>query len=115
MIRFVVFVSVLQLMLVTTGFLALNIVMEAGGYPHDPPFPASLSRVVWSPLALFLRHYGLAILSVPVAWTVLVSLSRNRPVVFSQDVWLIIGVIIAVAIIVLFIYACARRYAVVPN
>jgi hypothetical protein len=115
MIRFIIFVALLQFMLVLMGFLALDMVMKTEGYPDDPPFMASLGKVVWSPLALFLRHYGLVIFCVPVIWTVLVSLSQNRPMIFSQEVWLIAGVIISVGIIVLFIYGCVHRYETVPN
>jgi len=115
MFRYISIVALIQLMLVMLGFFALGIVLKAGGYPHDPPFPASLGRVVWSPLALLLRRHGLVLLFVPLFWTIFTSLSQNRRVIFSRDVWLIIGVIISVAMIVLFIYACANRYAVVPN
>jgi len=115
MFRFISIVASLQLMLVTFGFLALSITLRAEGYPHDPPFMASLGRVVWSPLTLLLRRDGLVLLCVPVAWAIFSSLSETRPVVFSQGVWLIIGVVIGVAIIFLFLYACVHRYAVVPN
>ena len=115
MSRNISIVALMQLMLVMLGYFALGIVLKAGGYPHDPSFAASLSRVVWSPLALFLRNYGLALLFIPIVWTVFTSLSRDRRVVFSRDVWLVIGMIISIGIIVLFIYACATRYAVVPN
>ena len=115
MFRYITIVALLQLMMVMMGFLALVIVLKAGGYPQDPPFMASLSRVVWSPLALFLRRHGLVLLFVPIVWTILTSLSQNRRIFFSQDIWLIIGLLITVAIIVLFIYACAKKYAAVPN
>jgi hypothetical protein len=115
MSRFISIVAILQLMLVMMGFFALGAVLKASGYPDDPGFPASLSRVVWSPLALILRHDGLFLLFVPIAWTVFASFSQNRRIIFSLDAWLIIGVIIAAAIILLFVYACFHRYAVVPN
>jgi len=115
MSRNITVLALIQLLVVVLGFFALGIVLKAGGYPDDPPFPSGLGRVVWSPLALFLRQHGLALLVIPVVWAVITSLSQNRRVIFSQNVWLIIGVIIAAAIIALFVYACARRYAVVPN
>jgi hypothetical protein len=115
MSRYIGFVALLQFTLVMLGFFALAIVLKAGGYPNDPPFFASLSRVVWSPLALFLRHYGLVFLLVPAAWTICASFSQNRRTIFSQGAWLVIGVFSSAAIIALFIYACANRYAVVPN
>ncbi len=115
MSRNVTILSLIQLLVVILGFFALAMVLKVEGYPDDPPLPASLGRTVWSPLALFLRHYGLAFLIVPVGWTILASLSQNRRIIFSQNIWLIIGVIAAVAIIALFIYACANRYAYAPN
>jgi hypothetical protein len=115
MFRYISIVALLQLMLVTFGFLALGITLKAEGYPQDPPFLASLGRVVWSPLTLLLRRHGLVLLCVPVVWTILTSLSQNRPIIFSQSVWLVIGFVIAIAIIGLFLYACVQRYAVVPN
>jgi hypothetical protein len=108
MFRYISILAILQGMMVMMGFFALGIVLKVGGYPHDPPFMASLSRVVWSPLALFLRRHGLVLMLVPIVWTIFTSLSQNRQIVFSQDVWLVIGVIITVAIIGLFVYACAR-------
>jgi hypothetical protein len=115
MARYIVFVALLEFTVVMLGFFAVDIVMNIGGYPHDPPFPASLGRVVWSPLALFLRRYGLLLLLVPALWTICASRSQSQRILFPLDVWLIVGVIFSVAIIVLFIYACANRYAVVPN
>ena len=115
MFRYISIVALLQLMLVTFGFLALVITLRAEGYPHDPPFMASLGRVVWSSLTLLLRRHGLVLLFVPVVWAVFTSLSETRPVIFSQGVWLSIGIVICVAIIVLFLYSCVQRYAVVPN
>jgi len=115
MSRNITILAMIQLLVVILGFFALAIVLKAEGFPRDPPFMASLSRVVWSPFALFLRHYGLAFLLVPVVWTVAASLSQGRRVIFSLDVWLVLGVVASVAIIVLFLYACTHRYAVVPN
>ena len=115
MSRNVTIVALIQLLVVILGFFALGMVLKVEGYPDDPPLPASLGRAVWSPLVLLLREHGLALLSVPVGWTILTSRSQNRRIIFSQDIWLIIGVIAAVAIIALFIYACTNRYAYVPN
>jgi hypothetical protein len=115
MFRYISIVCLLQVMLVAFGFLALFITLSAEGYPHDPPFMASLGRVVWSSLTLLLRRHGLDLLFVPVVWAVFTSLSGTRPVIFSQDAWLSIGVGICMAIIALFLYACIHRYAVVPN
>jgi len=108
-------VALIQLLVVILGFFALGIILKAEGYPDDPPLPASLDRAVWSPLVLLLREHGLALLSIPVGWTILTARSQNRRIIFSQDIWLIIGVIAAIAIIALFIYACTNRYAYVPN
>jgi hypothetical protein len=115
MSRNITILALIQLLVVILGFFALGIVLKAEGYPQDPPFMASLSRVVWSPLALFLRHYGLAFLFVPAVWTVVTSLSQSRQIIFSFTVWLIIGIVLSVTIISIFIYACIHRYAVVPN
>ena len=115
MSRNVSILALIQLLAVILGFFGLSIVLKAGGYPHDPPFPGGLGRVVWSPVALFLRRYGLVLLFVPTVWTIFTSLSRSRRFGFSHTVWLVIGIVFAVTIISLFIYACTHRYAVVPN
>jgi hypothetical protein len=115
MSRSITIVGLIQLTLVLLGFFALGIILRVEGYPHDPPFMASLGRVVWSPTALFLRNHGLLLLFVPAVWTTVASLSQNRRVFFSLAVWLIIGVALSGAITTLFIYACTHRYAVVPN
>ena len=115
MSRNITILGLIQLLVVILGFFALGIVLKVEGYPQDPPFFASLSRVVWSPYALFLRHYGLAFLLVPVIWTVIASLSQSRRIVFSFTGWFIIGIVLSVTIISIFIYACTHRYAVVPN
>lgn len=115
MSRNITILAFIQLLLVILGFFGLGIVLKVSGYPHDPPFMASLGRVVWSPLALLLRHYGLVLLFVPVVWTVAASLSQSRRMVFSFAVWMVVGLVLSSAIIILFIYACIHRYAVVPN
>ena len=115
MSRNVTIVALIQLLVVILGFFALGMVLKVEGYPDDPPLPASLGRAVWSPLVLLLREHGLALLSIPVGWTILTARSQNRRIIFSQDIWLIIGVVAAIAIIALFIYACTNRYAYVPN
>jgi hypothetical protein len=107
--------ALIQFLLVILGFFALGIVLKVEGYPQDPPFMASLGRVVWSPSALYLRNNGLILLFVPVIWTTAASLSQNRRIIFSFAVWMIIGIALSLAIITLFIYACTHRYAVVPN
>jgi hypothetical protein len=115
MSRNITILALIQLLVVILGFFALGIILKVGGYPQDPGFPASLSRVVWSPFAIFFRHYGLAFLFVPAVWTVVTSLSQSRRIIFSFTVWSIIGIVLPVVIISLFIYACIHRYAVVPN
>ncbi len=115
MSRNIIKLALIQLLLVILGFFALGIVLKLEGYPHDPPFPASLARAVWSPIALFLRRHGLILLFIPIVWTVFASLSQNRRIVFSFAVWLVIGIVLSIIIIGLFIYACTHRYAFVPN
>jgi len=115
MSRNITLLALIQLLLVILGFFALGIVLKIEGYPHDPPFPAGIGRVVWSPVALLLRNHGLVLLVVPAIWTMIASLAQSRRIIFSFAVWLIIGIVLSIAIISLFIYACTHRYAVVPN
>ena len=115
MSRNITILALSLLTLVTLGFFALGIVLKIAGYPMDPPFMASLGRVVWNPIALLLRNYGLVLLFVPAVWATAASLSQSRPIVFSFSAWLIIGSALSIAIISHFIYACTHRYAVVPN
>src|ERR1035438_4755151 len=70
MSRNITILALIQLTLVTLGFFALGIVLKIAGYPMDPPFMASLGRVVWSPIALLLRNYGLGLLFVSAVWGV---------------------------------------------
>ncbi len=115
MSRNVTILALIQLLLVILGFFALGIVLKISGFPNDPPFPGGLGVVVWSPVALLLRRYGLVLLFVPAIWTTFASLSQSRRIVFSFAVWLAIGIVLSIVIISLFIYACTHRYAVVPN
>ena len=49
MSRNLTILALIQFLVVILGFFGLSIVLKAGGYPHDPPFPGGLGRVVWSP------------------------------------------------------------------
>ena len=106
MSRTITILGLVQLLLVILGFFGLSIVMKMNGYPSED------FGIRWNPLALLLRRHGLMLLLVPAAWTVFAVLSQSwRRFIFSLDVWAVIGIVIALAIIALFIYACVDPYS----
>jgi hypothetical protein len=94
----------LQLLFIVLGFLALAIVLKFNGYPNE-------TFIRWTPLARGLREHGLWLLIVPVVWAVftVVAVQIERGV-FSSGVAGPLGVILAFAILILFLYATFNSY-----
>jgi hypothetical protein len=105
MSRNITILGLIQMLLVILGFFGLGIVMKMNGYPSED------FGIRWNPLALLLRRHGLILLLVPVAWTIFAALSQSRRrFIFSLDVWAVLGIVFALAIISLFIYACVDPF-----
>jgi hypothetical protein len=105
MSRNITILGLMQLLLVILGFFGLGIVMKINGYPSED------FGVCWNPLALLLRRHGLMLLLVPLIWTTFAALSQNRRrFIFSLDVWAVLGMVFALAIISVFIYACVNPF-----
>lgn len=56
-------VAILQISVTVIGFLAVGIVLKLFGYPDA-------TVLEWSPMAVFLREYGLAFLAFPLVWCI---------------------------------------------
>jgi hypothetical protein len=105
MYRNIAILGLIQMLLVILGFFGLGIVLKIAGYPNGD------FSVHWNPLALLLRRHGLFLLLVPVIWTVCTALSQNRTrFIFSPDIWAVLGIVIAVTLIGIFLYASIFPY-----
>ena len=68
--------AVLQSALIVGGSLSTAALMKACGYPDAHQF--------WHPLALFVRHWGFLLLSIPLIWAgATMWLERSRVTEFS--------------------------------
>jgi hypothetical protein len=116
MSRFIVFLGVLQTMLVFLGFEALAIVMKTDGYPGEPAFIGGLVVIRWSLRALWLRRYGMVLLLIPLAWTVITACSQGRRNwLLPVEGWLAVGIGISLVIAVMFIYTCIYPCIALPT
>lgn len=105
MSRNITILGLVQLLLVILGFFGLGIVMKMNGYPHED------FGIRWNPLALLLRRHGLILLLVPVCWTIFTAVAQSRRhFIFSLGVWAVLGIVFALTIISLFIYACVDPF-----
>jgi len=104
MSRNITILGLIQMLLVILGFFGLGIVMKMNGYPNED------FGIRWNSLALFLRRHGLILLLVPVIWTIFAALSQSRRFIFTLAAWSVLGIVFAVAIISLFLYACVDPF-----
>lgn len=103
--RAITVMGLVQIVCVVVGFFALGIVLKISGYPDGNPL------AVWSPVAVFLRTYGLLLLMVPILWVGLAVFSVHRDRGFFQErVALLLGVIVAAGLVGAFLYACVFRF-----
>jgi hypothetical protein len=94
-----------QTLFVVLGFFGLGIVMKMNGYPSED------FGIRWNPLALFLRRHGMILLLVPLVWTICAAISQDgRRLILSFPGWAALGVVFSIAIISLFLYACANPF-----
>ena len=93
-------IALVQTLVVVLGFVAVGLVLKASGYPDN------VMWVRWNPVALFLRHYGMWFLLVPILWTygAGVALNDDRCRV-SYSTMVMIGIALAVVGIIAFMYA----------
>lgn len=93
-------IALSQTLVIILGFVAVGVVLKASGYPENP------MRLRWNPLALFLRHYGLLLLVVPVIWTYFTARSlRDDCLAVTYRTMMGVGVLVAALTITIFIYA----------
>ena len=108
MSRTITILGIVQLLMVILGFFGLGIVMKMNGYHSNQSDDFGIR---WNPVALMLRRHGLVLLLVPVIWTVSAALSQNRRrFIFTLEAWAILGVVFAVTIISVFLYACTNPF-----
>lgn len=94
-------VGILQVLVIVLGFIALGIHMKFLGYPT-----ASEYVFRFSPLALFLREYGMYLLLVPPLWMALAVFSSPREHgILSLPAVLLQGVVIILILLCTFLYA----------
>jgi hypothetical protein len=99
-----VLLALVQTLLVVLGFFALGIVLKASGYPD---FPA----VRWNPLAVVLREHGFWLLILPFLWVLFATaVQRLDRSFFTYRNAYVVGIVIAVGIILLFLYASVFPY-----
>lgn len=104
MTRPMTILAVMQVMLVIVGFFALGLVLKVSGYPDLP-------EARWNPLAVFLREHGAWLLGLPVAWVLWANLAqRVDRGLLSQWLAYLIGVLLAGAIVGLFLMAMVRPF-----
>jgi hypothetical protein len=81
-------IAVLQISLIVISFLVLGVVMKVGGYPH-PPNP----EVRWNSFTVFLRHHGMWLLLVPIAWAILCDRAQRHSPEWSHSATVISGLL----------------------
>lgn len=96
--------GLLQILFMVIGFCALGIVMKMNGYPDE-------FMIRWTPLARGLREYGVYVLVIPVTWIVytIVAAQIERGL-FSLDVAVAVGFLLAFLILFVFLYATFNSY-----
>jgi hypothetical protein len=75
--RLISYIALIQSGVVIAGTLVVGAMLKVWGYrdnPHDPDF-ARFAQ--FNPVALYVRHYGLTLLLLPVLWVALALLSRR--------------------------------------
>lgn len=97
-------VGILQVLVIVLGFIALGTHMKFLGYPNAAEYVFR-----FSPLALFLREYGVYLLLVPPLWMALAVFSSPRDHgIFSLPAVLLQGVAIILIFLCTFLYATVR-------
>lgn len=97
-------VGILQVLVIVLGFIALGTHMKFLGYPNAAEYVFR-----FSPLALFLREYGMYLLLVPPLWMALAVFSSPREHgIFSLPAVLLQGVVIILILLCTFLYATVR-------
>jgi hypothetical protein len=95
----------LQIALVVLGWCALGVVLKFNGYPDDNPF------VRWTPLAAWLREYGVWLLLVSPVWTgIAIVLHPMEDRVVLNAVIAATGPVLALGIFFLFLVAALDPY-----
>jgi hypothetical protein len=117
MSRIVALLALAQAATVICGFFGLAIVLRQHGYPGEPSQAGSNFVIYhWNYMTLFLRHLGMILLVVPLAWTVFAVISERRATfVLPHGLWLVVGTIIPFTIIMTFFYAIFHPCVAVPN
>lgn len=101
--RNIVHLTLLQLLLIFLGYVALGIVLKLCGYPHDP-------TVRWTTLAVALREHGLWLMLLPFLWARF-ALSWDRTMQGPRGrISLLIGIALACVPLLIFIYAAVFPY-----
>ena len=97
MSRTITLIAIVQVLMVILGFATLGIVLKSRGYPDLDPL------MVWTPLAVFLRERGFALLIVPAIWTLLFTVVQHQ--VVARRAMIFFGVLLAIGLFSIFLYA----------
>lgn len=95
------YLAAIQALVVSLGWVSLGIVMKMAGYPGHAD-----ATIHWNPAAVVLREYGLLFMAVPVLGYFLPARPTGEPAPART----VIGVILAAALLVAFLYAAACPY-----
>lgn len=103
--RGITIIGGLQIALVVLGWCALGIVLKFNGYPDDNPY------VQWTPLAVWLREYGVWLFLLSPVWTgMAIFLHEKEERVVLDAVVAVTGVVLSVGIFFLFLVAAFAPY-----
>jgi hypothetical protein len=95
--------ALVQSSLVILSFFGLGALLKIQGYPQ--------ADVRWNPLTVFLRERGMWLLLLPTLWVLFsVYSERKWSGAISESDSLIIGICLAVAIFLLFIFAAVNSH-----
>jgi|GEM_PF-2470093 len=102
--RTISLLGLMMLLLTVLGYVGLGIVLKMNGYPDN-------SLVRWTPLAVNLRQYGHCSLIVPLLWAAYAVISSHiGRGLLSEDVALVVGILLVIAILQAFLLAIANPF-----
>ena len=94
-------IALLQTMLLLLGISGMGMLMKLKGYPDNVWLP-----VTWNRLPVFLREHGTWFLLVPLVWVALANAAQHRAgFIISYKSICAIGFVLAIGLLLLFIYA----------
>ncbi|HSG68933.1 MAG TPA: hypothetical protein VLA12_00885 [Planctomycetaceae bacterium] len=103
--RGIAIIAGFQIAVVVIGWCTLGIVLKFNGYPEGDPF------IRWTPLAVWLREYGVWFLLISPIWTGIATVLMQKQ---DRDglnaVMFAVGAVFAIAILAVFLAATFNPY-----